>query len=70
MARTVLDQQLCYLGNADPDSVLQLTLRSWRSVTSPAEEIFNVLIEDQSVQRVIAISTSHLRSENHLDHKG
>ncbi len=70
LLRTVLDQQVCYLGNADTDSLLRLTLRSWRSIAAPAEEIYNVVIEDEQSQRVIAISTSHIRSENSLDREG
>jgi len=37
--RVVLDHKLCYLGNADIDSVLRITLRSWRKVGDPGHEV-------------------------------
>ncbi|MFD4953039.1 LnmK family bifunctional acyltransferase/decarboxylase [Streptomyces sp. NPDC058451] len=61
--RTVLDHQLCYLGNADADSVLRIRLRSWRRRDDPAEERWNAVVEDAASGRCLAVCTLHVRLE-------
>lgn len=61
--RVVLDHKLCYFGNADLGSHLNITLKSWRKVGDPGHEIFNAVIQDCDTQRVIAVSTVHVLSE-------
>lgn len=56
--RTVADQQICYLGNADVDAVLTLSTSSWRRTDDPGEEVTDVLIRDRDTDRVIAVSTT------------
>lgn len=64
--RIVLDHKLCYLGNADIDSVLRITLRSWRKIDDPGREVFNVVLEDCETAKVIAVSTIHVQSGRDL----
>ncbi|MFF0626361.1 LnmK family bifunctional acyltransferase/decarboxylase [Streptomyces sp. NPDC004296] len=59
LRRTVLDQKICYLGNADLDSVLVLSATSRVSTTDPGDELTDVVIRDRGTQRVIAVSTLH-----------
>jgi probable biosynthetic protein (TIGR04098 family) len=61
--RVVLDHKLCYFGNADIDSLLRITLKSWRKVGDMGHEVYNVVIEDCETTRVIAVSTMHVQSE-------
>jgi len=61
--RVVLDHKLCYFGNADIDSLLRITLRSWRKVSDPGHEVYNAVIQDCETTRVIAVSTMHVLSE-------
>jgi probable biosynthetic protein (TIGR04098 family) len=61
--RVVLDHKLCYFGNADLDSVLRITLKSWRKVADPGHEVFNAVIQDCATERVIAVCTMHIQSE-------
>jgi probable biosynthetic protein (TIGR04098 family) len=61
--RVVLDHKLCYFGNADIDSLLRITLRSWRKVSDPGHEVYNVVIQDCQTTRVIAVSTMQVLSE-------
>jgi probable biosynthetic protein (TIGR04098 family) len=60
--RVVLDHKLCYFGNADIDSILRITLRSWRKVGDPGHEVYNVVIEECETSRVIAVSTMDVLS--------
>jgi probable biosynthetic protein (TIGR04098 family) len=61
--RVVLDHKLCYFGNADLDSLLRITLRSWRKVGDPGHEVYNAVLQDCETTRVIAVSTMHVLSE-------
>ncbi|WP_155372904.1 LnmK family bifunctional acyltransferase/decarboxylase [Catellatospora vulcania] len=68
--RVVHDQKLCYLGNADVDTRLRITMRSWRAEHDPAEEMFNAVIEDSATDRVLAVCTLHIRSEgSHVERR-
>ncbi|NUT44684.1 MAG: biosynthesis cluster domain-containing protein [Thermoactinospora sp.] len=57
LRRVVLDQRLCYLGNADADAVLRIDVDAWGS---PDDELFNVVIKNHG--RTIAVSTLHVVS--------
>lgn len=63
LSRVVRDRQICYTANAEIDSTLRLTFRSWRRRDDPREEIFNVVIRDPARDRLILVSTLHVRSE-------
>lgn len=69
LRRAVVDQQMCYLGNADLDSVLVLGARARVSTTAPGEELVDVVIRDRDSGRVIAVSTLHTVHDVH-DPKG
>lgn len=59
LERITIDHKLCYLGNADADSILNIRMRSWRKRDDPGREILNAVIEDRTTRRTIAISTVH-----------
>ncbi len=61
--RVVHDRQICYTANAEIDSTLRLTLRSWRRRDDPREEVFNVVFRDPERDRVILVSTLQIQSE-------
>ncbi|HEU4888422.1 MAG TPA: LnmK family bifunctional acyltransferase/decarboxylase [Thermoanaerobaculia bacterium] len=63
LSRVVRDRQICYTANAETDSTLRLTFRSWRRRDDPREEIFNVVIHDPARDRLILVSTLHIQSE-------
>jgi probable biosynthetic protein (TIGR04098 family) len=55
--RRLLDHRLAYYGNADLDSVLELTLRLWRHAENPDDEIVEAVIRDQTTQRLLAVAS-------------
>lgn len=57
LSRVVVDHKMCYLGNAQLDSVLQIRMKTWQNPDDPTEEVVNVLIEDQETAAVLAVST-------------
>jgi len=61
--RVVLDHKLCYFGNADLDSVLKITFKTWRKTGALGREVHNAVIQDRQTERVIAVSTMELLSE-------
>jgi probable biosynthetic protein (TIGR04098 family) len=63
MNRVVCDRRICYTANAEIDSSLRLTLRSWRRRDDPREEIFNVVMRDPARDRLVLVSTLQIRSE-------
>lgn len=60
--RVVSDQRLCYLGNADAGSVLRIDVRHWRGGLGGARETVDVVLRDNSTDRLLAVSTLHLLS--------
>ncbi|RCG27071.1 biosynthesis cluster domain-containing protein [Sphaerisporangium album] len=60
--RVVLDQRLCYLGNADADSVLRISVDSWQKAGDPGDEIVNLVVRDRDTGRTVAVSTLHVLS--------
>jgi probable biosynthetic protein (TIGR04098 family) len=66
--RTVLDHKLCYLGNADFDSVLRIRLSTWRRASDHGQEIWNAEISDRASGRPLAVCTLRVRLEGTDDH--
>lgn len=62
--RVVRDRRICYTANAEIDSTLRLTFRSWRRRDDPREEVFNVVVRDPARDRLILVSTLQIRSED------
>ncbi|EWC63730.1 hypothetical protein UO65_0925 [Actinokineospora spheciospongiae] len=60
LTRVVTDHKLCYLGNADADSVLRVSVQAYRSVDDPRHEVFTVVATDRTTGRAIAVATIHL----------
>jgi probable biosynthetic protein (TIGR04098 family) len=63
LRRAVLDHQMCYLGNADLDSVLRIRLSAWRNRANHQEEIWNAAMEDRASGRALAVCTLRVRLE-------
>jgi len=61
--RRLLDHRLAYYGNADLDSVLALSLRLWRHAENADDEIIEVVIRDKLTQRLLAVASVRLVSE-------
>ncbi|GAA3452383.1 LnmK family bifunctional acyltransferase/decarboxylase [Dactylosporangium matsuzakiense] len=55
--RIVVDQQLCYLGNADAGCVVTASVRRWRAAGDESRELFNVVLRDRGTGRVLAVCT-------------
>ncbi|MET8130180.1 LnmK family bifunctional acyltransferase/decarboxylase [Streptomyces sp. NPDC005231] len=54
--RTIRDARICYLGNADLDATLRLRLRLLYHPLDQAEEKTEIVIEDLSTDRTIAVA--------------
>jgi probable biosynthetic protein (TIGR04098 family) len=63
MRRTVLDQRMCYLGNADPEAELAIDVTGWAEPGGSHDEIVTVVLENTSTGQPIAISTLHVLAE-------
>ncbi|MCX4530637.1 LnmK family bifunctional acyltransferase/decarboxylase [Streptomyces sp. NBC_01669] len=63
MGRTVLDQRMCYLGNADPEAELAVEVTGWVRPGAPHDEIVTVVLENTGTGQVIAVSTLHVTAE-------
>ncbi|MGH9281207.1 MAG: LnmK family bifunctional acyltransferase/decarboxylase [Acidimicrobiales bacterium] len=55
--RVVVDQQLCYLGNADSDCVVESTVVPRHAAS---DEVYDVVLRDRDDRRVLAVSTLRL----------
>ncbi|MFD7501462.1 LnmK family bifunctional acyltransferase/decarboxylase [Streptomyces sp. NPDC059850] len=60
--RVIRDARICYLGNADLDTTLRLRLRSVHHPQDPAEEKTDIVIDDLSTDRTIAVAAFRYRS--------
>ena len=61
--RVVVDQQLCYLGNADAGTVLTASVRRWRATEVAdgyPDEAVDVVLRDRNAGRVLAVCTLRL----------
>jgi probable biosynthetic protein (TIGR04098 family) len=65
--RVVLDQRMCYLGNAQLDTVLRLEVRSRHKADDPREELVDVVVADRDTGRLLAVCTTHLVSKERHD---
>jgi probable biosynthetic protein (TIGR04098 family) len=57
LGRVVVDQRLCYLGNADAGTVVGATVRPWRAGSG---EVVDVVLADRAGGRLLAVSTLEL----------
>lgn len=60
LRRAVLDQRMCYLGNADADAALEITLTRWPSRTDPHDELVDAVVADGATGRTLAVSSLHV----------
>ncbi|MFP2957523.1 LnmK family bifunctional acyltransferase/decarboxylase [Myxococcus sp. 1LA] len=60
LSRVVLDQQLCFLGNAALDTTFDIDVQHWARLGGE-EELFNVRIREGAQGRDIAVATVKLR---------
>jgi probable biosynthetic protein (TIGR04098 family) len=58
--RVVVDQQLCYLGNADADCVIAIDVRHR---TGPTSELVDVVLRDSRTDRLLAVCTLRLLTD-------
>ena len=58
--RVVVDQQLCYLGNADADCVIAIDVRHRSDRADPTSEVVDVVLRDSRTDRLLAVCTLHL----------
>lgn len=56
MERVVVDQKVCYYGNADIDTVLSIDVHAWHRADDPGNELFNLVLRDGCTERLIAVS--------------
>ncbi|MGW7276805.1 LnmK family bifunctional acyltransferase/decarboxylase [Streptomyces sp. NPDC054844] len=62
--RIVLDQRLCYLGNADHDAVLSTRVRAWHRPGDPSgTELLDVVLDDARNGRALAVCTLTITQE-------
>ncbi|MFC8653607.1 LnmK family bifunctional acyltransferase/decarboxylase [Streptomyces parvus] len=61
LARLVVDQQLCYLGNADAGQPLTAALRHWRR--PDGHEAVDVVLSDRGTGRLLAVCSLRLEGE-------
>jgi probable biosynthetic protein (TIGR04098 family) len=56
--RIVVDQRLCYLGNADFDAVLSVGVRAWHRPGDPSgTELVDIVLDDARTGRALAVCT-------------
>ncbi|MFJ2787267.1 MULTISPECIES: LnmK family bifunctional acyltransferase/decarboxylase [unclassified Streptomyces] len=56
LRRKVTDQKIGYFGNADPGTVFEVTVRHWRSTTSPDVEIADMALRDTATGHLVAVT--------------
>ena len=60
LGRSVLDQRMCYLGNADAGAPLDIALTRWPKRSDPTDEIVDAVVTDESTGRLLAVSSLHV----------
>ncbi|MFI6846264.1 LnmK family bifunctional acyltransferase/decarboxylase [Kitasatospora sp. NPDC050467] len=60
LRRRTVDQQLCYVGNAEPDSEFEMTVTVRAAAADPAEELVDVVVRDAHSSDLIAVSTQRV----------
>lgn len=63
LARVLLDQQMCCLGNADGGRMLTAALRRWRPVAGGDTEAIDIVLRERDSGRILAVCTQHLVKE-------
>jgi probable biosynthetic protein (TIGR04098 family) len=58
--RVVVDQRLCYLGNADAGCVVVAELRRWQVVGDDTREVVDVVLRERHAGRLLAVCTLEL----------
>lgn len=53
--RKILDQKICYLGNADYNTRLDITVKLWQNLQNSQDYVFNVLISRK--EKLMAVCT-------------
>jgi probable biosynthetic protein (TIGR04098 family) len=61
LARTVLDHQLCYVGNADGDAVLRIAATTRPAPGHPGEELVDTVVRLRDTGALLAVSTQRIR---------
>lgn len=64
LRRVVVDQQLCYLGNADAGAVLVASVRRCAPAGDDSRELVDVVLRDREDERLLAVSTLELLTED------
>lgn len=60
LRRLVLDQRLCYLGNADADAVLDVALTRRPALADPTDELIDLVLTEKPAGRVLAVAALRL----------
>ncbi|MEO6084810.1 MAG: LnmK family bifunctional acyltransferase/decarboxylase [Umezawaea sp.] len=60
LTRVVLDQRICYLGNADGDATIRIELNLWRADEDPRDELVEVVLHDQTNETRLAVCALRL----------
>ncbi|MGW3135040.1 LnmK family bifunctional acyltransferase/decarboxylase [Streptomyces sp. NPDC001139] len=60
LSRQVVDHKLLFLGNADYDTTLRITLRVYARQGDPADEIVEATVCDQESGRTLAVAALHV----------
>lgn len=63
MRRAVLDQQICFMGNANMGATLLLETQLWFDPAQPDRRIFNIVISEKSAKRMMAVATLHIQAQ-------
>jgi probable biosynthetic protein (TIGR04098 family) len=57
LERVVVDQQLCYLGNADADCVVAARVQRRQAAGDDSQEVVDVVLRDRDTERLLAVCT-------------
>lgn len=63
LRRLVLDQRVCFLGNADADAVLDVALTRRAALTDPTDELIDLVLTEKPTGRVLAVAALRLHGE-------
>ncbi len=64
--RRITDQKICFSGNADFSTLLEIKMKAWRNPDNPHDYIFNVVVLRKKEQRIIGICTMRMLMEQEL----
>ncbi|WP_020634866.1 biosynthesis cluster domain-containing protein [Amycolatopsis alba] len=63
IGRRLLDHRLCYFGNADLESTLDIVVRLRQSRTDPHDHVAEVVIRHQAENRLLAVASIRMLTE-------